>query len=354
MANPDQRSIELALLGFRSYWLWWLAPLVVASVLERERDSARAMTTLGIFAVIIAAFAVLQFSLPPGHPLNRYAATGPDMEIAKVATTGRARVTATFSYITGFTDFITIVPALLLSVGLATRSGTRRLFLIGSTMVSAISMPTSGSRAPVLLCLGTLAIVAYAAGFFWTNAGRRVLVAGGLAITAALLFSGDALQGLQDRFTDDPEESRSRVTDAIVYLPPFALGLVDYPVLGIGTGTLQNAAVSYGATQRYAAEAEQHRVLIEQGAPGYLLLSLLRIGLVVALFRAGMMLKRAGERAPAGAAWALGALTLPGNLFFDHIFQALYFLALGIVLQIVVRTRSRTFERNTLPAAGPR
>ncbi len=49
------------------------------------------------------------------------------------------------------------------------------------------------------------------------------------------------------------------------------------------------------------------------------------------------MLKRAGERAAAGAAWALAALTLPGNLFFDHIFQALYFLAAGIVLQSVAR-----------------
>src|SRR4029077_3257392 len=31
--NPQQQSIALGFLGFRAYWLWWIAPLVVASVL---------------------------------------------------------------------------------------------------------------------------------------------------------------------------------------------------------------------------------------------------------------------------------------------------------------------------------
>ena len=345
MINPDQQSLALALLGFRSYWLWWIAPLVVASVIEYESDAARAMMTLGVFASIIAAFAIVQFSLPAGHALNGYAATGPDMVIATVATTGRARVTATFSYISGFTDFITIVPALLLSVGLATRSGSRRMVLIGATVLSAIAMPASGSRAPVLLCLASLAIVASAAGFLWTRAGRRVLLAGGLAITAVLLFAGDALQGVQDRFTDDPEESRSRIVEMIGYLPPFAMGFVEYPALGLAPGpfrTRQSSFGSYTTLRRRGRAAPRSHRAGRPWVPASLIPSDWSRCRPVSC---GDDAEASRRRAAAGAAWALGALTLPGNLFFDHIFQALYFLAVGIVLQSVVRTRSRLAKR---------
>lgn len=340
--NPGQGHAEFALLGLRSYWLWWLAPLVVASALQRENDRENAMLVLGGVAIIVAGFAMVQFSLPPSHPLNRYAPTVIEMGIADVQTTGRARVTSTFSYITGFTDFVTIVPAILLSLGLTTASRARRTFLLGATVISAVAIPMSGSRAPVLLALGGLALVAWAAGLLWTRQGRRVIVAGALSIAVAILMAPDAIQGVGDRFFANPSETRGRLGEALGYVPPFAMAFTDYPLLGLGTGTLQNAAVMYGATQEWVVEHEHGRVLVEQGIPGYLLISLLRIGLVVGLFRAGRILKRAGMRTEAGAAWALAAFTLPGNLFFDHVFQALYFIGVGIVLEGVVRARARS------------
>lgn len=337
MANPDQGHIEFAVLGFRAYWFWWIAPFVVASALRDERARGRAMTTLGAIAIVIGALALVQFALPSSNPLNRYAAASAD--VAGVSSTGRVRVTSTFSYITGFTDFVVIVPALLLSVGLATSVARRRMVLLVATVLTAIAIPASGSRSPVLLGLGALAIVAYAAGLFWTRQGRRVVAAGVLAIVATAVLSATAVEGVHDRFVDNPEETRGRFVGALVAIPPLAMTLDDYPILGTGTGTLQNAATVYGVSLRYVAEAEPYRILIEQGVPGYLLVSLVRIGLVVALVRAGSFLKAAGRRGEAGGAWALAALTLPLNLVFDHIAQALYFVAVGVVLDAVVRAR---------------
>src|SRR5450432_2171997 len=33
VANPDQQSIPVALVGLRGYWLWWLAPVGIAVAL---------------------------------------------------------------------------------------------------------------------------------------------------------------------------------------------------------------------------------------------------------------------------------------------------------------------------------
>src|SRR5450631_740160 len=35
--NPEQQSKPLALVGLRAYWLWWLAPPIIATVLQKTR-----------------------------------------------------------------------------------------------------------------------------------------------------------------------------------------------------------------------------------------------------------------------------------------------------------------------------
>lgn len=338
LLNPELERIEFGILGLRGYWLWWLAPLVVASALRGERERAAAMAAFALCALAVASVAIVQFSMPPSHPLNQYASSAlNDPAVATVATTGRTRVTSTFAYITGFSDFVTIVPALLLAAGLSSRSAFQRWLSFGAAALCAAALPMSGSRAPVLLGIGALAIVVYATGSVFTRMGRRMIVAGGLCVAGALLFSPEAAQGVRDRFIDDRAETQGRFLDGAQLVPPLAMLLVDYPVLGLGTGTLQNAAIAAGEIPRFLVEAEQGRVLIEQGVPGYLLLSILRIGLIVALIRAGRRLKRAGRRPEAGVAWALAALTLPGHIFFNHVFQALYFIAAGIVLEALAR-----------------
>ena len=61
-----------------------------------------------------------------------------------------------------------------------------------------------------------------------------------------------------------------------------------------------------------------------------------KLGLIVALIRAYLILKRAGRRGAAAGAISYAVLTLNGNLTFDHIFQALYFIGCGFILAEVV------------------
>ena len=65
------------------------------------------------------------------------------------------------------------------------------------------------------------------------------------------------------------------------------------------------------------------------------------MGLIIALLRAHRILKSAGRRGAASAAMSYAFLTVAGNLTFDHIFQALYFIGCGFILsEVVSATRS--------------
>jgi hypothetical protein len=67
---------------------------------------------------------------------------------------------------------------------------------------------------------------------------------------------------------------------------------------------------------------------------------------MVALLRSYSILKRAGRRGSSGAALSYAAMTMVGNLTFDHNWQALYFMGCGFVLAEVVDVL-----RGTVPAA---
>ena len=125
--NPEQTSVALGFIGLRSYWLWFLAPLVIASAVETPDQRRQVVLVLAGVAVIVALMAAYQFTQPADSGVNSYALyEGKEvLEVATVQTTGRARVSSTFSYLTGFTGFVVLVPVLLVSSP-SRESGKRR------------------------------------------------------------------------------------------------------------------------------------------------------------------------------------------------------------------------------------
>ncbi len=118
----------------------------------------------------------------------------------------------------------------------------------------------------------------------------------------------------------------------------------------------QNARTSFGAETAWDVESENGRYLAELGPIGYMLVWISKIGLLVALLRGYGMLKRAGRRGSAGAALSFAALTLFGNLTFDHYWQALFFLGCGFILAEICRS-DRLPWRQSCPSCrsnGPR
>jgi hypothetical protein len=334
MANANQTSWPLALIGLRAYWFWWIAPPIIASALREQTQKNRAIYVLAILTIGIAILAAAQFASPADSSLNLYSVVDGEAQYASgsgtVYATGRARVSATFAFISGFSDYTILVPALLLSLGLDARSRRIRILALTATLFSAAVLPMSGSRSSVILGVSVLVLTVWGAGLFFTVVGRRIIVGAMAGLILATVAFPDAILGVESRF--EPEETQSRVLLNLMVLPPVALLMLDYPSMGIGTGMQQNARAALHVPADWETEIETQRYLVELGIPGYLLVWTAKFGLVVGLLKAYRILKRAGRPGAASAALSYAVVTYFGYLTFDHIWEALYFVGCGFIL----------------------
>jgi hypothetical protein len=348
--NPASQSIPLSLIGLRAYWLWWVAPVIVATALSSTQHKNKAIYALLVFSLGISVLAAVQFASPPTSAVNLYSTVNGEeiyADVATVAATGRARVSGTFSFLSGFVSFTMLIPTLLLSLGLEARDPKLRRWSLIVTLCCASVVPMSGSRGSVVLGALMLAITAWAAGLLFTVIGRRIVLGGMVAVVLSLVAFPDAYEGVQSRFEDSGDTS-SRVQEAFVVLPPLALTTYDYPLMGIGTGSMQNARTAMGLrSTEWEAEGEIARYLVELGPVGYMLVWLSRLALAITLVRAYKILKRAGRRGASGAALSYALLAMTGNPVFDHIFQALFFMGCGFILAEVVEA-----QRSAPPAVS--
>jgi hypothetical protein len=311
----------------------------VASVLLDPVVRRKVILLQAAVTMVVAVLAMLQFGAPVDDVLNTYSVVdGKEVQAIEVTTTGRARVSSTFSFISGFSDFAVLVPVLLLSIGLGEKDRKARLAALIGTLCAAAALPMSGSRAPFIVSLALCTMVAWRAGLVFTAVGRRVIVLAVAAGFTSVFAFPEALQGVMDRF--EGSDTEGRVAEFLNILPPVALTNYDYPILGIGTGMMQNYRDQFGVYDEiYYAEGEVGRYLVELGVVGYLLVWIAKFGLVMTLWKSSKILKKAGRSAAAAGAVAYAFLTLYGILTFDHIFASLYFVGFGFILQEVVQAR---------------
>ena len=96
-----------------------------------------------------------------------------------------------------------------------------------------------------------------------------------------------------------------------------------------------------GVSTAWDSEGEAGRYLIELGTLGYILFWMTRLGLAVALVRASTLAKSAGNLSLGGLALAFAILPfLGGNLTFDHVYQALYSVGVGLILRDLIMAAS--------------
>jgi hypothetical protein len=357
MFNPESQSTALALVGLRAYWVWWLAPPVIACALQGNKSKDRAIYALSVMGIGISILAAVQFASPADSNVNLYSVQDGEevyaADMATVASTGRARVSATFTFVSGFVGFTLTIPALLLALGLDSKNSRVRWAALIATLATCASVPMSGSRGAVVLGMGVIFITMWSAGLFFTRMGRRVLVGSVIAAILSVVVFPDAMFGVQSRF-ENSEETTDRFKEMATIFPPVALATYNYPFLGIGTGMEQNSKGSFHVSTNWDEESELGRYLVELGPIGFICMWTAKLGLVVGLLRGYSILKRAGRRGSASAALSYAALTMIGNLTFDHNWQALYFMGCGFILAdvvAVVRQRELSSAAAVIPDA---
>ncbi len=217
--NPNIGSAILALYGIKIYLYYIPLAFMMPFLFRSEQEMVRQISWYVMFAIPIGILGVLQFFAGPGSALNVYSNTLREGET--VTTFGDdaqyARITGTFSYLTGFTTYLVFFFGLvlaLLSMSQITNR-TRSLLMFGCIPLMIGNALMSGSRGVVLYCALLFLGFATITTFFKIGTAKSKiavwLVVGVIVLGGASYFFADSLKAWEHRRDTSEDNTASRL-----------------------------------------------------------------------------------------------------------------------------------------------
>lgn len=337
LANPALPNLEVGLFGLRAYLVYvpllYLVPVVFS-------DAAHAMRFWTLFlalALLPLTLGPVQFALPPGSDLNRYVWTDELAPgVATVVEGGPARITGTFSYISGYTAYLMLLVLMGLALALVAQRAWLRWSLYGLLVVVVGNLLMTGSRGPFLVlgfAVPTLLVLAFR---IWLVRWQRTAIALCVGVPLVALLAGsafpDGYQAFLERVREN-EDVPERIA-GIVTEPLWALG--EAGLFGYGIGNTHQAKAYLAPTTEGAeppgAEGEWERIILELGPVGFGLVVLARLLVSWRLWTALRTARGTPLALLLNAALLYSLVNLPGNLIFNHTAHLFYWFLAGHAL----------------------
>lgn len=356
--NVRQGSVLVGLFGFKAYL--WYVPLgfLLRDLFRTPAELVTFLRRYVLLAVPVCLLGAAQFDAPIDSPLNTYVASG---DVSGFGEENRARITGTFSYISGHATYLTVCVALVVPLLV---SGTRRpsvakaidgrpvplraglaawgwrLVCLAAAVLLVSNMFMTGSRGPVL------AAVLFGAGFlllaWW---GRRraeatsfgpLIFAGVVCALASAYGFEDAWRAFWQRAAGSEEEMTRRIRGG--FLEPLEVVSVA-GLTGFGAGSTHPGSAGLrrrlglgdAPTPAPAAEIEGTRVLLELGLAGFVLWYAVRLYLLWALWRTWRGLRLPILRHLALAGFLIHAIHLQAPVVLNHTFGVYYWFFAGFI-----------------------
>jgi hypothetical protein len=337
--NPALPNLLVGVLGFKAYFLYVPLIWVVPAAFATDRDLALSLRRYVLLAIHVGLLAAAQFLSPASSPLNTYARTatsGP--YVATFGTSSQVRVTATFSFITGYTSYLLAIAILALAVLAATRWRFKgNLTLFAALGLTLLGMLMTGSRGPVFLLAlllplyGWLGLAREADGA--SLAGRFLLAVSLLAVLLNYVGS-DAIEAFYGRAASTTDV-RSRILSP--FLQPF-LTAADSGFTGFGIGSTHQMAeavtkgvIPYSWLGGRLVEDESGRVMLELGFVGFALVYFIRCYLVFLALRQVFLLRTPFRRSIATSCVLFFIAHLPGGVVFNVTSGVYYWFFAGLL-----------------------
>ena len=325
----------VSLIGLRYY----LAPLplllIIPELIRNPEDLDRAAVWAVRLAIPIGILGVIQYFSPPDSRLNSYAWSteeiGSTFGVEGGLTPDRPRVTGTFSYISTYASFLSVVWVLgWLSALHSARKFDRRL--AGFTLILVgFNMAMNGSRA--LLLVAAISGLPFAIALIRQLGTFRTQFIFA-AFLATVVYVGESIFEPFALTADrgDAEEAATRVWGAVL-TPYYTLSEIDLVGQGIGTTFGGFEQLGYRVSLAFD-EINLDRVGIELGVVGYVFVLGLKLMMLVKTFAVYTR-----ERSARLRHWALAALLIQLSTswqipIYNSIAAVFYFSAFGLVYWI--------------------
>ncbi|MCB1228033.1 MAG: hypothetical protein KDK99_19665 [Verrucomicrobiales bacterium] len=294
--NPNINSGILSLYGIKIYFMYLPLTFMMPYLFRTEQEMTRQLTWYALLAIPICILGIIQWQSGKFSMMNTFAGDAGDEIITEHGATGfgfgdKARITGTFSYITGHATFVIFFSTLCL-VLLSLKETRFKWAIIGVCLpLLAGNALMNGSRASLV----TLAFVGF--GMLLASTTGRigsskhftvVLMTGALAAIMGIgyLFT-EAWTYWETRFEFSGDNLKTRIIDH----PYFAItnALEDGGGFGYGIGTAHPATdairkkLNLGSPDEAVPvyDNELGQVLVELGIVGFCAWYLMRFVLVL-------------------------------------------------------------------------
>ena len=325
----------IALNGARMYLLYmplsWLLPEYLSRM---SLTTLRRGITLFVLVLIpMAVLATVQFRLPQDSVVNRYA-TGTSSDVALFGEEKNVRATGTFSFISGFTDWVNFAGALTAGLLIAGTGGG----IIPFAMICAFWCGIcSGSRlSAIWLVTQMIMIILLAMSDLKMRRGMRLIVV--LVVVGYGLFALGArfgTIGALERRAETADDTWERVRGTL-QRPIHSLKVTRAFGEGLGTTYQQLLVRSVfvtSALERYDEVADDC-FFVELGVAGLTVEMIWRIGALLICFRFFRLARNVQIRALLAALLAYQAMFIWSYPLYDAVASIYYSTSLALALSL--------------------
>lgn len=349
--HPDQPSIELTILSLRHYLIFlpliWLVPRMFRS----QEELVSFLQIYVLTAIPIGLLGFIQYFSAPDSWINRYVG---DEEVAAVGfgESGRVRITGTFSYLGGYTLYLSFV--FFLAIGLYLnpyQSWLKSVLLSAAIPIIIMNMLMTGSRGPVYNAAITVIAVIIAMNVIDPKRLQRnmrtIVLIGGIVAIGAL--NSPALNDFIYRAKNSDSFAERGFTPAALVMK--YVDVLRYNnLLGEGGGAYHQASWAYMRTagipipQKLPIEDETDRILAEIGPVGFVFWYAMRFAFVFVFLGLVRTTRNVTLRMLALVLFLLHLQSINGHMVFHHTFGLYYWFSVGFIA-LIPRLEAAEYNR---------
>jgi hypothetical protein len=359
--NPNSPSILVGLAGVKTYFLYAPVAFILPYTVKSREHLFALIRRYLIMAIPVAVLGFIQIMAGPESSLNTYVSYTEDdaLLVHFGAAYDLVRTSGTFSYISGYTAFLTFVAFLAIGYNMAHGWRVRNNIvpLLALTVIVG-AMFTTGSRAPLYTLVATGPVIlglAVTGRVLASQTVVRLLLLLPVIAVAALNLSPQAVEGFFER-----ADSASDSTLMRIFMPfDETIDVLSAgPALGMGIGATHPSALTIMGVDLplwlndITPEGEMARVTLELGVLGLLLIYGLRFLIVALALRSAMSFKDPAYRALGVLFLVYLALGLVVPIIFNVTAGLYYWGALGLVLAMRRLEQSRGTQAGTILVRG--
>lgn len=347
--NPGLGSPIIGIFGMRNYLIYiplmWMLPALFSS----EEELYRYLRSYLLLLIPVGLLAIAQYFSPSNSPLNVYAA---DME-QQIATAGGAvRVTGTFSYIGGYTAYLSACLCLLTPLISKRQTMFWECMTIAELIAIAITSLMTGSRGLIIF------YVLLFAGYFYLEAiknfsalmstFKKFLIPAIVGLTVVVVKFGAAVNSFGERASRN-DDILPRIVSS--FTQPFTFLHLNFQGYGTGATFQANGVIRSllqlppGKVIPVYYEAEPGRIALELGAIGFFLWYGFKLALLYAMWKTTQKLQRPFLRQLGHCLLMFVAINFISQIVFNHTANLYYWFFNGFIFLLPQLERIETWKQ---------